>query len=556
MKQRAFNLMKRWCDKLLEFEIHCNNPDVDGGLICPACHVIHGRAADLVYPLATIWAKTGERKYLDFAQRLVDFTERNLIRPDGSYRNDLGNSWKGTSAFSALALGETLLEFGERLPAELCHRWTTIFERLSDFTLWYFDTFTPNINYYAGAAAELALAYRLSGRREYLEKAGKWESYCRQRFDENGLLYGEIHGVDFVSERGCRGIDIGYNLEESLPLLVRYSVLTDDMQKLEFYKKRILDHLDFLLPDGAIDNSFGTRHNKWTYWGSRTSDGLLEGLAFLLDEPIFARCADKVLSLWEKCTHGELLSLPMATEYGEPSCLHHSFSHAKALATLANSPLTPARSDAQMLPTELFNGVKSYQNGNLLTYTSMGFRATFSSIDIACYRGSDNGGGSMTLLWHEKTGAICASTMETYLPSEPLNMQYLRNADSSPCMTPHLVVNGKSTVLDKSASIKSDKGVIRASGEGWSVDYSFTADSVEMAVRAKKAQLVLPIICSKDTYASLEDNRLTVGRVVVWADKQILADTSRRVFNQVGGFGYIPVTAEIADEMRVTIKVI
>ena len=72
----------------------------------------------------------------------------------------------------------------------------------------------------------------------------------------------------------------------------------------------------------------------------------------------------------------------------------------------------------------------------------------------------------MTLLWHEKTGPICASTMETYVPSEPLNMQYLRSSDSSPCMTPHLVVNGKSTVLDKSARLSYDKNKIRASGDG------------------------------------------------------------------------------------------
>ena len=62
MKQRAYNLMKRWCDKLLTYEIRLPDPNVDSGLICPACHVIHGRFADLVYPLATLWAKTGDRR--------------------------------------------------------------------------------------------------------------------------------------------------------------------------------------------------------------------------------------------------------------------------------------------------------------------------------------------------------------------------------------------------------------------------------------------------------------------------------------------------------------
>lgn len=70
---------------------------------------------------------------------------------------------------------------------------------------------------------------------------------------------------------------MGYNLEESLPLLIQFSVHAQDAQSLQFYAARMRDHLAFLLPDGAIDNSFGTRHNKWTYWGSRTSDGALEG---------------------------------------------------------------------------------------------------------------------------------------------------------------------------------------------------------------------------------------------------------------------------------------
>ena len=32
-------------------------------------------------------------------------------------------------------------------------------------------------------------------------------------------------------------------------------------------------HMEFMLPDGAWDNSWGTRNYKWSWWGSRTSDG-------------------------------------------------------------------------------------------------------------------------------------------------------------------------------------------------------------------------------------------------------------------------------------------
>lgn len=575
MKQRAYNLMKRWCDKLLTYEIRLPDPNVDSGLICPACHVIHGRFADLVYPLATLWAKTGDDRYISAAERYIDFTERNLRRSDGSYRNDLGNDWRGITAFSAMAIGDTLLEFGGRLPEALREKWTGIFERLSDFTLRYFDTFTPNINYYAGASAELALAYKLLGKPEYLDKANHWEKFCRGRFDENGLFYGEIHGIDFVSERGCRGIDMGYDLEESLPLLLRHAVLTEDGGKLAFYKARLLDHFEFLLPDGAIDNSFGTRQNKWTYWGSRTSDGLLEGLALVLDEPVFARAAERVLSLWEKCTSDDLLSMPMSEDAGEPTCLHHSFCHAKALAALVNSETMIADGSKALLPLESAKGIKAFQNGNLLTVSVGGWRATFSSIDIACYRGSDNSGGSMTLLWNERTGPVCASTMDSYIPSEPLNMQYLRRAESSPCMTPHLVINGRRTVTDKTAKLSQDGRRITASGDGWSsgddgssrddwssrhdwsVVYDFTPDSLGITVKAKKAKFVLPIICDKKTPAALAafGERLTVGSLTVESDKPLRADVAKRVFNQVGGFEYIPLEADVDGELNISVRI-
>ncbi len=562
MKQRAYNLMKRWCDRLLSFEIHLPDPNVDGGLICPACHVIHGRIADLVYPLTTLYVRENDEKYLTAAKRYVDFTERNLIRPDGSYRNDLGNTWKGTTAFSALALGETLLEFGDKIPENVRESWTKIFTRLSDFTLWYFETLTPNVNYFAGAAAELALAYKLLGREEYLDEANRWERYCHKHFDENGLFYGEIHGIDHVSPRGCRGIDLGYNLEESLPLLLRHAVLVGDRKKLDYYKARTLDHFDFLLPDGAIDNSFGTRQNKWTYWGSRTSDGLIEGLALVADDPVFARAAEKVLTLYEKCTSDDLLALPMAPDADEPTCLHHSFCHAKALAALVNSKIEIADPEGVRLPLESPCGIKSYQNGNLVTVSVGKFRATFSTIDITCYKGAENGCGSMTLLWHEDAGPVCASTMESYYPSEPLNMQYLRHADSSPCMTPRMIVGGRSSLLDKTATLEysGDKtdALVRASGENWRVSYHFTGEKLEIDVKAGVcAKFILPVICAKTTKAASTANSLTAGNINLYSNLPIKADASKRIFNQVSGFNFIPVEINVnpGESLSVTVKI-
>jgi hypothetical protein len=44
--------------------------------------VIHARIADLCFPLTVIWDRTGEEKYLEEADRLIDWSEYNLQTPD------------------------------------------------------------------------------------------------------------------------------------------------------------------------------------------------------------------------------------------------------------------------------------------------------------------------------------------------------------------------------------------------------------------------------------------------------------------------------------------
>lgn len=559
LKQRSLDLMKKWCDTLLSYQVENKSEYLDGALLCPACHVVHGRIADLCYPLTTLYIYTGEKRYLDAADKLIDWTEYNLKRPDGSYNNDAGSVWKGITAFSATAIGDCLYHFADKLPPELASKWRDIFVRLSDFCHYYFDSYNPNINYFAGAACELALAWKITGDKRYLDKANHWERFCRDYFDENGLFYGEGKPLDLLTDKGCRAIDIGYNLEESMPLLLRHAILTENEDKIDFYKARMIDHLEFLLPDGALDNSFGTRHNKWTYWGSRTSDGVAEGLALMLDDPHFAKACDLVVRQYESCTHDGLLVPPMQSDAGEPPCLHHSFCHAKALAAVVNSETEPADFSDTVLSCETEYGVKSFQSGNLLLVSKYGWRATFSSIDIVFYRGAENYGGSMNLLWHKAIGPICAATMHEYVPSEPLNMQYLRHSDSSPCMTPRIVIGNYSSDCDKSVVLThmsySDKLIVTAHGEDWWVDFTFAQNKLTIEARCDRPfEYYLPLICDHKTEAILSDNRLTVGQLSLTCDGKLSAETDKRVYNQVGGFEYVPVKLSAEKRLIATLE--
>ncbi len=556
MQKRAERLLKEWCDTLLTHEVSTATPYTDHALLCPTCHVIHGRIAELCFPLTVLWARTQNTRYLEEADHLIDWAEYNLENEAGLWYNDITNRWFGTSAFAATSLGDAVYHFGDVLPPAYKEKWLKIALRMADTFAGLFGspTFRPVTNYYCGVATLLALAWRLTGNRTYYEKSKSWLGVALERFDADGLLFGE--GYPMEAEDGSRTVDMGYTLEESLPLLLRYAELTGEYTDL--FRARLREHLHFLLPDGGIDNSFGTRHNKWTWWGSRTSDGLISGLATVLDEPLFFAACERVLSLYEACTKGGLLAMPMAHEVGEPTCLHHTFAHAKALAALLCARGEVAK-EAAPLPCEVGFGVKTYQNGNLVLLSNGTFRATLSTVRARCLPDyAANGGGSLNLLYHKDYGVICAATSAIYQPSEVLNQQYLRNAGDPPCMTAQFVVNGKMGCTQKDVTLKVNGMTVTAQAPEWQAAYTVGEREVEILLTCQSGRYELPVVCHRESEVSLTEDGRTVsidGRLTVSASTPLTVDVGRRVFHQVGGLLYLPISVLVSGQVRLAIKV-
>jgi hypothetical protein len=547
--------MKEWCDTLLSYQVRTKTPYTDGGLLCPACHVIHGRIADLCFPLTVIWSRTGDKCYLEQADKLIDWSEYNLQTHDGLWYNDITNRWYATSAFSAMSIGDAIYHFGDKLPLKFKEKWMAIFVRMCDvfLTLDTRESFRPVTNYYCGISALLALAWRLTGNKKYYEKSKYWVGVALSRFDDDGLLYGEGYPID--SADGTHTVDMGYDLEESLPLLLRYADLTGEYK--ELFHDRFMKHLIFLLPDGAIDDSFGVRHNKWTYWGSRTSDGVIEGLALLLDDPVCNNACDRVLSLYEKCTLSGLLTMPMADVTGEPTCLHHTFTHAKALAALVCAESVP-EVKAVKLPCEEKFGIKSYQQGHLLLVSHGCFRATFSTIHHDCQAShTKNSGGSMNLLYHDKYGILCAATSAEYIPTEPLNQQYLRKADNPPCMTAQFVVGGQQACRDRSAGLTYESSKVMATAEKWQACYSFEGDALKISLNCGDGVYNLPIVCDKDQKVTISEDKTAIqieNGATITSSVPMIIDANRRIFHQVGGLAYLPISIPVNDHVNIVIK--
>lgn len=288
-----FDLLRQWCDALIEHQVQRMGPDFDGAFLCPACKYEHGRCMDAVYPFMYLADRTGEEKYLRAAESVVAWHDRHMICDDGGVYNDPNSAWRGITVFAATALCEALEKHSSLLSDQTRAAWQNKLSRMSEWLFRSIDEHSPaNINYVATNAAALALTGSCLHRPEYLTQAKHLAAYTLDRITENGLLYGEGKPREALTPRRCRPIDIGYNVEESIPSLIKYALAANDRPALDKLTEVLRRQLAFMLPDGAWDNSFGSRNNKWTYYGSRTSDGCQAGYALLADrDPAFAEAA-------------------------------------------------------------------------------------------------------------------------------------------------------------------------------------------------------------------------------------------------------------------------
>lgn len=581
-------LLRDWCGALLRYQIDgTGDPRLDGGILCPACMRVHGRSGDAVLPLVTMWAETGETRWLRAAERLFDWSE-NMVRPDTSYNNDTNSSWNGITVFAAIALGETLLHYGGKLPEADRARWGARFETSARYLLHNIEAIGGNINYPVTCAYTMALAAKLLPDGEAYRRAAKaLAAYGCGHFTADGLLYGEGHPREAVTPKGCRPVDIGYNVEESLPALAQYAALMGDEETMEALLPAARAHLAFMLPDGGWDNSFGSRSYKWSYWGSRTSDGCAAGFAVLARrDPAFAEAARRNLALLRRCTKdGLLYGGPMFVQAGEPACIHHTICHAKAVAALAAEGVAFSASGAA-LPADTADGIRLFPSVHTRQLVRGGWHATVTDYDYQYLEGGHPTGGAVSLLWQRDWGPVLAGSMDPYRQNEPNNMQMPRYQFDI-CSTPRLQVRrgGKAFASsnDLSAWVQSGEaggtlwaeahGQLRDSGQalagGFRLRYTVAAGgfALEAAAEAPGALLWLPVVSAGDEGAEgLGSPSVRIRRggltLTVAANRPLdvppeyrTASGPRRLFNPVGGFQFLPLTAAADRPLRVQITV-
>ncbi|WP_282135232.1 hypothetical protein [Seonamhaeicola maritimus] len=598
----VFNLLKDWCDGMIKTQIiKPSDPKVHGLFDCPACEHLHARVMDAVYPFFYMARATGDKKYLEAGIAAFQWG-KNVTRDDGAWTNELDpKSWDGTTVFAAIALAETLKYHGSLLDESTRKRW---YKRLESATEFVFNRFpvvgNANINYSATTIYALNLIGKQLNQPKYLKRSKELVEQIKSHFTEpNGLLFGEIQGKNKkkLSPKGLTGIDLGYNIEESLNNLVLYALEEKDEELLETLKKSLDAHLEFILPDGGIDNSFGNRMFKWTYWGSRTSDGMQPAFSFMANyNPALGTASFKNTELLRQCTHDGLLhGGPHYVSHGIKPCVHHTFAHAKPLAFLLdNWEHLPKIDKSTQIPRAIADGETYFEELDVSLFGKGDWRGTISAYDSTYSIRKEvrqGTGGALTILHHSKLGLLCTSSLAVYNILESYNIQPQPGADFA--LTPRLETfkdedwytnlfdleatftsNDDRNIIEYTAhtQLKNEaKEVVSETASDFTLNYICTAEKIEIVATTnqnikKETSFVLPIVSpSGEKVEQLSENEIRIekpnGIVKVSSGSPIKIKEmpKSRTFNMVPGVEAVPIIATFESgkrQVEISIEVI
>ncbi len=413
-----------------------------------------------------------------------------------------------------------------------------------------------NINYVCAGAAALAEAGEYFADHEYASLAKALADLAFDCISEKRLLYGEGTPVKRVTAHGVRPVDVAYNVEESLPCLFEYARTAGDGALINRVKDITAAQLGLMLPDGAWDNSFGTRNFKWTYWGGRTSDGsqaLLNALG--KQDSCFAEAALRNLELMQKATDGLLYGGMDYRAHGEMPCVHHAFCHAKTLAQALDEGI--CEFERIPLPSDRPPALEAYRELNVSRAAKGDWRMTVCGGDFEYMRGGCASGGVITLLWHARYGAVIASANTDYSLKEAHNQQLSRMKAEHKCVCARLEGEDASQMYAYDAAAEytvcARRVTVRIRGNladlshnpkpnsaGYELKYTLCEDGLRAAAHAPdgSCRFVLPVVSAWEEVKRCGGNQVCFRRngvlLKLWSATPILS--VNKAFNLSPGF--------------------
>lgn len=596
-KKLTSELLKDWCDGMINIQI--NNPsnlEEHGALDCPSCSHIHGRCMDALYPFLYMADVTGDKKYVEAAVLVMNWAENNISQENGAWtviRNP--KSWKGITVFGAIALAEGLHYHGHVLDEEIRKSWTNRLERAGQYI---YDTFTisfTNINYGGTAIYGLNLIGDVVRNNAFNAKSKSLAEDVKSFFTENeGLLFGECKkSSKKLSKKGLHGVDLGYNVEETLNSLVMYALKENDNELLQIVTKSLNSHLEFMLPDGAWDNSWGTRQYKWSYWGSRTCDGSQPAFGMMAHiNPAFGTAVVINTELLKRCTaNGLLHGGPHFVSHNIKPCVHHTFAHAKPLAAMLDHwAHLPEINKNTALPRTTADGVKHFKDLDVSLFSRGDWRGTVSAYDAEYHYNNDYRqatGGALGILYHNKVGLLCVASMAVYEMVEKNNQQPQPGKDIA--LTPRIETfkddEWYTNLFDLTANIESTdrngeielvsnvnlknvaREIVEETASEFNILYKCTVDEMQIHVKTDQSiventAFVLPIVSpTGEAVNVVSENEITIqkpeGLVTLKANVPIKMKeiSGERTFNMVPGVEALPFEIFFEDNKDIEVSI-
>jgi hypothetical protein len=361
--------------------------------------------------------------------------------------------------------------------------------------------------------------------------------------------------------------------------------------------------MEFMLPNGAWDNSWGTRNYKWSWWGSRTSDGCHPAYVLLSDhDPRFREVALRNLELMSACTQdGLLYGGPDYFHHGDRPCIHHTFTHAKALATVLDRAGAKIQTtERPSLPRDEPVGLRHYPEVGTYLASKGPWRATVTEYDweyvehVQAGGGGESGGGhasggALSLLFHQSLGPILAASMTDYQMIEISNQQAFRDAPHM-TLTPRVELKADKTytsLTDLKAILTASTSAVEihftatgelltaghhpvpAGGIFYRLEYFITEDAITIVAKATgqlpsstSLQFILPVVSrSTEAFTQSSSNSISItkpkGILTVHTDapKGFESIPKQRTFNLVPGLEAIPLTLALTLGTATTVQI-
>ena len=410
-----------------------------GALNCPACGVLHTRAAEAVYPFAVMFKHTSDKKYRDAAIRVGNWLIRQQ-QPEGQWI-ETPWAWTGTTADQLLMMVRAFPILSPALSAEEVLRWKGSIKSAADYLVRVMSPDFASINYCPTSAAALAMTGALIPDPAYREKARLLAHWTVAKMDEDGFIQGEAarsFGVKY-------GVDLGYEMDMSLWGLALYAREMRDQVVEQAVRRSLAKNLPFVYPNGAIDGSWGSRCYKWTTFGSKTADGpqILFSL-FAQEDARYVTAAIRNLRYLRTMMRDGLIGNGphFWRVFSDQLCNYPTFARAKNLA-LAVELGYQGVSHTPSLPSEVPGWLRYYPTVNMALARSANFMVTIAGYGYKDLTNTNGGqynqhptGGSACNVWVKDYGFLQTSSQTTYVRGETMHMPIVK--DTVICLTPRI----------------------------------------------------------------------------------------------------------------------